>query len=441
MPGESAGRGVSETRPSARVGVTVALLTLIYTMGFVDRQIVNILAESLRTDMGLQNWQLGLLTGLAFASLYTLLGLPLAALADRGHRKALITVSVGVWSIFTILCGVAQTYAQLLAMRLGVGVGEAGATPASHAILSAVVPPERRARTLGIFAMGVPLGTFLGMLIGGFATDLWGWRMAFVVAGLPGLLLAAACVVILREPRTPATPAAATLDRRGSYRQVASVPGVLWASAGFATLGIVFYGQSAFAGSFYQRIHAAALDGLAASLGVGDKSLLGIALGIALGGGGLLGSLVSSIVADRTGRNGAGGYMRLPIAAALLFIPLTWGFVTDNILVSLLCLGCASGVGLFVYAPTFAAIHTAVAPNLRAASSAVALVAINLVGYGLGPLLVGVANDLFVAAGFDQAEGLRRALIVVSWIGALVAAACYACAMTRIRSAEPAVVP
>jgi MFS family permease len=169
----------------------MSLLTLIYTLNFVDRQIINILAESIKVELALSDAQLGLLTGFSFALFYTVLGLPIARLADRSSRTAIISVAVFAWRFMTCLCGLAQSFAQMLLARVGVAVGESGCTPAAHSLISDWFPPQRRASALAMYSLGVPLGTLFGMALGGWIGHGLGWRVAFFVAGVPGMLLAA----------------------------------------------------------------------------------------------------------------------------------------------------------------------------------------------------------------------------------------------------------
>ncbi|MGL4543373.1 MAG: MFS transporter, partial [Polymorphobacter sp.] len=195
--------------PAERVNsarVLLWILLIVYVFNFIDRQIVNILAESIKNDLGLSDTQLGLMTGLAFALLYTILGVPIARYADKPHtnRVGLITLSLVLWSAMTALCGLAQNFGQLLAARVGVGIGEAGCTPAAHSLISDAVPREKRASAIAFYGLGIPLGALLGMVIGGFLDDAFGWRMAFLAVGLPGIALGALVWLVLRDPRSSA---------------------------------------------------------------------------------------------------------------------------------------------------------------------------------------------------------------------------------------------
>lgn len=405
---------------------TLALLLIIYVFAFIDRQIVAILGETLKRELDLQNWQLGMLTGLAFAVLYSTLALPFARYADKGHRRTLIAASVGAWSIFTMICGFTQTFAQLLIARVGVGVGEAGCTPASHSLITASTPRERRASALAIYAMGVPLGTFGGMAIGGVAAELWGWRAAFLIAGAPGVLLAVVARLTLREPVAPNAGPEVRQDPSGrsAFAEVASKSSFRWITAGIVATTLVVFGVLAFAGSFFMRLHQAEIVQLGKSIGMGPQAFLGVALGLAFAVGGLLGNLLAGRLADRSARRGAGGYLIPPVFAALAYIPLSLlAFFASDGIAAIVLIGASGIAGSIFYAPSFAAIHTIVRVEQRSTASAMALFALNLLGYGLGPLCVGILNDVFATQlGLGQAIGLRWALAVVACVGSILAA-------------------
>lgn len=205
-------------------------LLVVYIFNFLDRQIVNILAEPIKNDLGLSDTQIGLMTGLAFALFYTVLGIPIARYADRpkSNRVGIISVSLAIWSGMTVLCGLAQNYAQLLAARIGVGVGEAGCTPAAMSLITDAVPAEKRSSAIAFYGLGVPIGSLLGMVVGGALYDAYGWRTAFMVVGLPGVVMAALILLVLKDPRklglraTIATPAP-TPNALGFFEAMAEI--------------------------------------------------------------------------------------------------------------------------------------------------------------------------------------------------------------------------
>ena len=188
-------------RPTLRTrNWTLALLFAAGALNIFDRQIVNILAQAIKVDLSISDAQLGLLTGTAFGLFYSVLGIPLGRLADRVDRVKLIAAAMAVWSVFTALSGVAANFTQLFVTRLGVGVGEAGSQPASTALVADLFAENRRASALSLLLVSTPVGSFLGLLLGGYVGTLWGWRAAFLVAGIPGVILALVMIVTSRDP-------------------------------------------------------------------------------------------------------------------------------------------------------------------------------------------------------------------------------------------------
>jgi len=192
-PEKIAGRGY-------RIYVLI-LLTGVYTFNFIDRQIIGILSPAIKADLGLADWQLGILKGFAFAVLYTVLGIPIARLADRKNRVTIIAIALALWSGFTAISGAANNFLQLTLARIGVGIGEAGGSPPAHSLISDYFPKEKRAGALAIYAMGIPIGIALAYLGGGWVMQTFGWRWAFVVIGLPGIAMAVLLKLTVREPK------------------------------------------------------------------------------------------------------------------------------------------------------------------------------------------------------------------------------------------------
>ena len=201
----------------------LAMLTLTYAFSVMDRQVMSILLEDLRAEFLLDDTQLGLLSGLAFALFYSVLGIPLARLADRSSRINIIAVCVAIWSVMTALCGAAQNFVQLFLGRVGVGVGEAGSSPPSHSMIADYFAPNERSLALAVVMMGASFGSLFGLVLGGFVAESYGWRMAFVAAGVPGLLLAAVLKISIREPvrgglDAPATTPSIARPQQMSFR-------------------------------------------------------------------------------------------------------------------------------------------------------------------------------------------------------------------------------
>ena len=277
----------------------VMLLTLlvVYIFNFLDRQIVNILAEPIARDLKLSDTQVGLMTGLAFAVFYTFLGLPLARYADKPttNRGKLIAVALATWSLMTVLCGLAQTYAQLLLARIGVGVGEAGCTPSAHSLIADKVAPEKRPGAMAFYALGIPVGSLLGMLIGGQLADTLGWRMAFMIVGLPGVFLAVVVWLLIKDQDRPVRGNATTVAGQSmgaamwsSANQIlASVKELLQLKAYMLMLlaasacSFLSYGKGTWITIYFQRTHGLSPGevGLWFGVGGGIAGILGTWLG------------------------------------------------------------------------------------------------------------------------------------------------------------------
>ena len=397
----------------------LSLLLGIYALNFLDRQIINILAEPIRRDLGLADWQLGVMTGFAFAVFYTVLGVPIARLAETRNRVRIISAAMAVWSLFSLLCGFAQTFVQLLLLRIGVGVGEAGCSPPSHSLIIDYVPREERSSALAFYSMGIPLGSLVGMAFGGLIADAYGWRVAFVLAGLPGLVLAVVALTTLREPRA-SRPPPITAEAKPTFgeamRELRSKPSFWWISMGGAMKAFITYGQVAFYGSFFFRNHAAGLATLAdrveavTGLALGPAGLLGLVLGLILGVFGSLGIFIGGKIGDVIGARDARGYMTVPAIAIVVATPFQLAALSvGDTTLAFLLLAIPTALNSFYYGPVLAAVQSMVRPVTRATASAVLFFVVNLVGLGLGPVFVGGLSDL-LAAGGGEGEGLRAAM-------------------------------
>jgi predicted MFS family arabinose efflux permease len=292
--------------------VVLAMLVLVYTFNFIDRQIVGILAVPIKADLGLSDTQLGLMGGLAFALFYTLLGIPIAMLADRGNRTAIISVALVVWSAMTAACGLAQNFWQLFLARLGVGVGEAGGVAPSYSLVSDYFPPHQRARALGVYSFGVPIGSALGIVFGGVIASLVDWRMAFIIVGLAGVLLAPLFKAVVREPprgRFDAAGHGAPASIGEVVRVLLSRPSFWGLSFGASASSMMGYGLFFWLPSFLVRSYGLSL--LDASLYFGAILLVGGVAGIWLGGS----------LADRFGAARRSAYAIIPAVAFLATIP------------------------------------------------------------------------------------------------------------------------
>jgi predicted MFS family arabinose efflux permease len=393
--------------PSRRMKwYVVGVLTLVYVFNFVDRQIISVLQEPMRAELGLSDTQLGLLQGLTFALFYVSMGIPLARWADLGIRRDVVALSVGIWSVMTALCGVAQNFTQLLVARIGVGIGEAGGSPPSHSIISDLFPPGRRALPLAIYSSGITFGVFLAYVFGAWVSDHFGWRSVFITLGLPGLALALLVRFTVKEPlRGRYDPAGA--DRHPPA--VVTVIKQLFASRAFVHLSMaaalhafVGYGVAAFLVSFYVRSYAIPLDQI---------SIVALPLGFIIGIGGAIGSLAGGYLADRLGRRDVRWTMWVPGAATLIAVPFAAAAILSrDFYVSLGLYVLPLAFGSMYLGPTLATTHALVAPRMRAMASAVLFFIINLIGLGLGPTIVGIVSDALSPT--YGADSLRYAIVM-----------------------------
>ncbi len=433
MP-HSASETVDEARESRwRAHATLALLTLAYALNFLDRQIVNVLLVPIQREFGVSDAALGALAGLSFALLFTLAGIPLAQWADRGSRRDLLALGLLVWSGMTALCGAAQNFVQLALARVGVGLGEASCVPSAHSLLSDLYPRERRAAALAVFSSGIFLGSLAGYALGGWLGERGAWRTAFVVAGLPGVLLALIVRLVLREPARandatragPASPSVA-LERGASLRAglaelVRNRLFVELALAASAT-SIVGYGYATWNAALLTRVH---------HLPLGEA---GAKLGWIYGLSGMLGSAGFGWLATRLARRDARWLLGVPALALLVAIPCYALYVTSTELDrALVFLGLSQLCASSWFGPLFAAVQGAVPPARRALAAALLLAVLTLLGLGLGPWLVGAGNDWFRAELGDR--GIVRSLLCLLAIE-LPAVALLARA-ALVRRAEP----
>jgi predicted MFS family arabinose efflux permease len=377
----------------------LALLVVVYTCNFIDRSILSILQQPIKEELHLSDAQLGLLGGFAFALLYAVLGVPIARLAERKNRRAIITASLVVWSAMTALCGLAGSYPVLLALRVGVGVGEAGAGPATQSLIADYFPRERRATALSIYSMGIPIGILFGAVLGGVIAQRFGWRSAFFAVGLPGLGLALLTQTTLREPArghsdTGAERLAAQYSPAPSLwavlRLLGSKPAFLHLAAGATLASFGAYGVNAFGGVFFIRNFHLSL------------SQAGLALGLITGVSGGLGTLAGGLVTDAAAKRDQRWYVWAPALGQLIAAPLlALGYMAHSWQTAVLWLVFPPLFQASYLGPSFGVMHNMVEPRMRATATALLFLTINLIGLGFGPTLVGVASDLYAAAHFQ----------------------------------------
>ncbi len=428
------GGSPAATRPSYRY--SIALMTGIYIFNFLDRQIVNIVAEPIKAEFQLSDWQLGALTGLSFAVLYTLCGFPFARWAERGDRPRIIAIAVISWSIMTALCGLAQSFTQFALARIGVGIGEAGCTPPAHSLITDIVPVAKRASALALYSMGAPIGQLLGMAMGGFVAAQWGWRSVFFVAGPPGLILALCALFTLPEPRRKNDignhiDSETTLGFWPTMRGFVSNRSFMLVAAGGAAASFVFYGLGSFYASFFLRNHTSELQVAAASFGLRPIGFLGLSLGLFGGVAGIAGALSGGRIADAWSARNNAAHVLLPALCTAIATPLLFAAMfVSSLWAAMALIAAASALNSAWTGAAYAAALGLAPVRSRATASALLMFLFNIIGLGLGPLCVGLISDAF-APRLGIGGGLRIAMACAATSG-LIASVCFWTARHRL---------
>jgi MFS family permease len=378
----------------------LAILTIVYMFNFVDRQIIAIVSPAIKEDLGLSDSMLGLLKGLAFAVLYTLLGIPIAWAADRWNRVNIVTIALAVWSAFTALSGFAQNAMQLALARVGVGIGEAGGSPPSHSIISDYFPKDKRSTALAIFSLGIPFGQMLAFLAGGWVLENLGWRNAFLIVGLPGVLLAVLLKLTVKEPICGAQDgvAATSVPFLQGAKTLLAIPsfwGLLVAATAASFTG---YGIGLWVVDFFRRTYELSYPEITVPLGI----LNGVVYGV--------GTFLGGWLTDRFGKKNKGAYALIPAIGMALTIPAGWLSVWSPTPFGAFFWTAPFLIGLGIYlGPTWALVQTLAPPSMRAFSVAFMFFILNLIALGLAPLWVGALSDI-LAKSHGEVTGLRLAL-------------------------------
>lgn len=401
----------------------LVMLFIVYAFNFLDRQIISILAIPIQQELGLTDRQLGLLGGIAFALLYSTLGVPIAWLADRTNRTWIITVSLAVWSGFTALCGFAQNFVQLFLARVGVGVGEAGGVAPSYSLIADYFPPQNRARALAIYSLGIPIGSAFGVvagaqIAGGNLGDSLDWRSAFIIVGVAGLLIAPLFKFTVREPKrggldAPAAEAVSSeveatggepveAEAKPGFLQVLSVlskkPAFWLMTLGASCSSMMGYGVFFWVPSFFRRSFFGELELQEAIIQSGW--LFGAILFV----GGSLGILLGGVLGDLMGKGSKRMYALVPAAAFFVTFPFyILGTLAGTPLIAVLLFMIPTGLGLAWLGPTLSAFQHLAPPNMRAMASATFLLINNLLGIGVGVYALGEVSTLLTPTFGDEA--------------------------------------
>ena len=383
------------------------LFLLVQMIAIVDRQVLAILAEPIKMEFGLSDFQLGALTGLAFALFYTTMGIPIAAWVDRGNRRNVIALALAVWSALTALSGVAANFLHLLLLRIGVGAGEAAVQPSMVSMISDYYSPEERAGAVAIAAMGVSIALLVGFPIGGWIGDQYGWRIAFIVLGLPGILLALVVRLTLREPLRGASEGRIAEDEVPGvfavFRFVLLAPTIRHMLAAGALIIFAFYGLTQWLPTFFRRSHGM------------SGTEVGIAIGLLIGVAGGLGTFLGGWLSDIFSRRDVRWSLWLSAIVFVFAFPFYFvAIMIANKWLAIAALVIPAMSSLFATGPLVALLQGLVKIRMRAMVVAIFLLATNLIGVGLGPLLIGLISDVLSAR--LGSESLRFALLPIPFL-------------------------
>lgn len=388
----------------------LALLTIIMVFNYVDRVAMGLLLQDIKIDLSLSDTQLGLLTGIAFAGFYATMGIPIARWADRGNRVTIISLTVGLWSAAVALCGMAGSFFQLLLMRMGVAVGEAGCHPPAFSLIADYFTRAERPRAVARYMLGWPLALLTGFFAGGWLNQIYGWRATFVILGLPGVLLAALAALTLKEPRrkmASQVPSAGISSTPSDQPRLKEVLRTLWGSAAYRNLLFAFSLSYFFGNGILQWLPAFFVR----SHGL-ESGALGTWFAAIYGLGGLFGTWLGGELAARYAANNERSQLTaLAILYAILALLGASVYLAPNYHLAFAVLMFSSVGSAAVTGPMFAATQTLVPPRMRAMSIAVVLFFSNLIGLGFGPLAVGALSDALRP--WLGEESLRYALLVI----------------------------
>jgi MFS family permease len=427
----------STRKRNRRVWFALFILFGVNAMNFFDRQILGAVAEPIRKEFGLSDASLGALST-AFTLIYALVGVPLGRLADRSSRKTIISAGVFVWSLMTAASGLATNFWQIFLLRLGVGVGEASCAPAGTSLIGDLFPPAKRAKALSVFMLGLPVGLALSFAVSGIVAGRYGWRAAFVVAGIPGVLFAIGALFI-REPERGATEEynVGRQKREGSpYRLVLSSPTMLWLIASGALHNFNMYAIGAFLTPFLMRYHGA------------DIQTANIVSTIVYGVLGAPGLLLGGYIGDAVMKRRANGRMLVGTIAIVISIPfilLALGRSGGDLAGFMVLMGIGCGLMYFYYSTVYSTIQDVIEPGLRGTAMALYFMAMYLLGASFGPYIVGLISDYSTQqaaqnAGVTvltqqslepfRADGLHAAMYIIPVLSVLLAVVMFAASRT-----------
>ncbi len=418
----------SSAIPGARPGFVLGMLTFVYVLNFLDRQLIAILAKPIQDSLGVSDTQLGLIGGLYFAMFYCFIAIPVGWFADRTSRVGVLSLACAIWSGATVACGMAANYMQLVVARMMVGFGEAGGVPPSYAIITDTYPPGKRAAALGIFNLGPAIGAAAGVAFGAAIAERFGWRIPFIAVGAIGIVTALVVWLTVREPQKGATDTVKSAQNKEmapfwpTVRMFLSNPVLMLAALGSGATQFVTYGLGNFAVLFLMREKGMVLSEVA----------IWYALVLLVGMGG--GMVISGRVIDRLVSKSRAGYAIAPAASLAVAMPFYLGFIwAPGWPMALAFLAVVMVFNYFYLSASVALVQEEVKPNQRVLAGALLLLIMNFIGLGLGPTWVGFASDWFKAQG--DANGLQSALYTLTPFY-LIAIALFLLLARRLRRKE-----
>src|ERR1700741_2120910 len=398
-------------KPSTRRYYVLGVLTIVYALNFLDRTIFNVLIEPIKKEFTLSDTTMGLLAGFGFVLFYSLLGIPIARIADRLNRVNIVAAAFAFWSAMTFLCGLAQNVTMMTLARIGVGIGEAAGPPASQSVIADLFNKNERPRALGIYAIGTYLGVFLGYFIGGYVNQHYGWRTAFFSAGLPGVALAALLWLTIAEPKRGAMAETFAPEPIGpTLRFLATQPSFVIVLIGFCLKSYTNYATAAWIPPFLARVHHLTSAEIGTYAGT-FKGLCGIA-----------GTLLGGFVVAQIGRRDDRWKLWAPAVTSGLAGPVfALCVLTPSFVTMIAALAATSFLVGFHLGPIFAIAQTVARPSMRALASALVLLTATCFGQGVGPLAVGMVNDALNGAfGTDAVRYSLLSAAATTMLGALL---------------------
>ena len=399
------------------------ILVLLNTINFIDRTAISVLAPSIQREFGISDFATGSVMGIAFTFFYATLGFPVARLIDKHNRRTLLAIVLAIWSGMTALCGAAANFAMLFLFRIGVGIGEAGAGPASHSLIADYFRKHERPTAIGFFSLGVPFGNFFGIVLGGLLVGAIGWRWTFVALGAPGILLALIVWLTVREPVRGATddPEDAATLRVGediglweSIRNLLARPTFRIMSASAALSAFCGYSMNLWMPSFLERVHDLTM------------AQVGIPLGFAIGVGGGLGAMAGGAITARAAKRDNRAYLTLPALTMVIFaVAMVFAVWSSALVILYSALFVAAFTQFYLMGPFFAIVQRLAPLGGRAVATASFFFILALIGLGIGPAYVGIMSDLFGYLAGDDAYGLRLAMMTLPVLSIIAGAIAY----------------